>query len=97
MQGGVGEGIGRGKAGIGDGSLKLEHVIFSHRCSHILTVLFMLLHRLLIPTTGGSSPAGWAALPVFEKTGPFVASGTYHLPLFQVWACIDLGQIWVYI
>ena len=39
--------------------------------------------RLLIPSTGASAPAGWTALPVFEKHGPFVATGSYHLPLFQ--------------
>lgn len=36
-----------------------------------------------MPNTGTSAPAGWAALPVFERQGAFVASGVYHLPLFQ--------------
>lgn len=39
--------------------------------------------RLLIPSTGASAPAGWTALPIFEKHGQFVATGSYHLPLFQ--------------
>jgi hypothetical protein len=39
--------------------------------------------RLLVPTTGTSAPTGWAVLPVFERAGPYVASGTYQLPLFQ--------------
>jgi hypothetical protein len=40
--------------------------------------------RYVVPAAGGSAPAGWALLPVFERCGAFVASGTYHLPLFQV-------------
>jgi hypothetical protein len=36
-----------------------------------------------VPTTGTSAPTGWAVLPVFERGGPYVASGTYQLPLFQ--------------
>ncbi|KAF5840443.1 hypothetical protein DUNSADRAFT_16675 [Dunaliella salina] len=39
--------------------------------------------RLLVPATGSSAPAGWSVLPVFERGGPFVASGAYHLPLFK--------------
>ncbi|KIZ02133.1 hypothetical protein MNEG_5821 [Monoraphidium neglectum] len=39
--------------------------------------------RYVVPAAGGSAPAGWALLPVFERCGAFVASGTYHLPLFQ--------------
>lgn len=40
--------------------------------------------RYVVPAAGSSAPAGWALLPVFERCGAFVASGTYHLPLFQV-------------
>lgn len=39
--------------------------------------------RLVVPSTGTSAPAGWTALPLFEREGPYVASGYYHLPLFQ--------------
>lgn len=40
--------------------------------------------RSLVPGSSSAAPAGWACLPVFEAAGPFVASGVYHLPLFQV-------------
>ena len=40
--------------------------------------------RSVVPGTGTSAPCGWAALPVFERAGRYVASGTYQLPLFQV-------------
>lgn len=39
--------------------------------------------RSVVPNTCTSAPSGWALLPVFEKAGKFVASGVYHLPLFQ--------------
>lgn len=40
--------------------------------------------RCLVPGSSTAAPAGWACLPVFEAAGPCVASGVYHLPLFQV-------------
>lgn len=40
--------------------------------------------RCLVPGSSTAAPAGWACLPVFEAAGAFVASGVYHLPLFQV-------------
>jgi hypothetical protein len=40
--------------------------------------------RCLVPGSSTASPAGWACLPVFEAAGSYVASGVYHLPLFQV-------------
>jgi hypothetical protein len=40
--------------------------------------------RFVVPAAGSSAPAGWALLPVFERAGPYVASGAYQLPLFQV-------------
>ncbi|KAG1676617.1 hypothetical protein FOA52_008746 [Chlamydomonas sp. UWO 241] len=60
-----------------DGFQHMENIIYEPGLAVIFDV------RLLIPTTGNSSPAGWAALPVFEKSGQFVATGSYHLPLFQ--------------
>jgi hypothetical protein len=39
--------------------------------------------RCLVPGSSSAAPAGWACLPVFEPAGAFVASGVYHLPLFQ--------------
>jgi hypothetical protein len=47
--------------------------------------------RCLVPGSSTAAPAGWACLPVFEAAGPFVASGVYHLPLFQVGAASGGG------
>ena len=33
--------------------------------------------------TGTSAPLGWTCVPVFEREGPYVASGAYHVPLFH--------------
>lgn len=48
--------------------------------------------RYVVPAAGSSAPAGWALLPVFERSGAYVASGAYHLPLFQV--CLGAGCYW---
>jgi len=40
--------------------------------------------RYIVPAAGSSAPAGWTLLPLFERCGAYVASGAYHLPLFQV-------------
>ena len=47
--------------------------------------------RCLVPGSSTAAPAGWACLPVFEAAGRFVASGVYHLPLFQV--CVGVCVI----
>ncbi|KAF8058950.1 AGO1 [Scenedesmus sp. PABB004] len=39
--------------------------------------------RAVLPGSASSAPVGWACLPVFERAGRHVASGTHHLPLFQ--------------
>jgi hypothetical protein len=61
---------------------------YMHTCIHAHTTaqhayLLLHAHRVLVPVTGNSTPAGWSVLPVFERGGPFVASGAYHLPLFK--------------
>ena len=38
--------------------------------------------RYISPSTGASTPAGWAALPVLHA-GAYVAAGAYQLPLFR--------------
>ena len=40
--------------------------------------------RCVVPGSSSSAPVGWGCLPVYERAGKFVASGTYHLPLFMV-------------
>lgn len=51
--------------------------------------------RCLVPGSSTASPAGWSCLPVFEAAGPYVASGVYHLPLFQVSQCGFFKRTWV--
>lgn len=60
-----------------DGFQVMENITFESGLALLFDV------RLLTPATGASAPAGWACLPVFEKSGQFVATGSYHLPLFQ--------------
>lgn len=36
----------------------------------------------VVPANGTSVPIGWSCLGIFERAGPFVAGGTYQLPLF---------------
>jgi hypothetical protein len=50
--------------------------------------------RYIVPAAGSSAPAGWALLPVFERAGPFVASGAYQLPLMQVARAGEAGRGW---
>lgn len=59
-----------------------------HACGRALGkciggVVRRVARRLLVPSAGSSSPAGWSVMPVFERAGAFVATGVYHLPLFQ--------------
>lgn len=61
-----------------DGYQAFTGVLY-HPC---LVLLFDV--RCLVPGSSTAAPAGWACLPVFEAAGAFVASGVYHLPLFQV-------------